>query len=163
MMISNWKNPFVSMVYTKIFQRRKVYFLADNFWVYAAHYVPSAMGNWGETRRPELIQIPKWVNFRVLPWLREVFTRTLPCKAKRQYLRTLQVSRYCLLALQSIRYVCKTSSHWYFHTYRLLIRWCQRFAWIIVCQTSTQMAKIVQIPWVHMSPSLLSGWMLKEI
>ena len=25
----------------------------------------------------------------------------LPCKAKRQYLLTLQVSRYCLLALQS--------------------------------------------------------------
>ena len=29
------------------------------------------------------------------------FTAALPCKAKRQYLLTLQVSRYCLLALQS--------------------------------------------------------------
>ena len=26
----------------------------------------------------------------------------LPCNAKRQYLRTLQVSRYCLLALQVV-------------------------------------------------------------
>ena len=49
-------------------------------------------------------RIDKWRGFKTEVAARYLTPRhyaVLPCKAKRQYLLTLQVSRYCLLALQS--------------------------------------------------------------
>ena len=57
----------------------------------------------------------EWINIRFLWPTRTlcVFARIsiLPCKAKRQYLLTFQVSRYCLLALQNSIHV---------HTYYII-------------------------------------------
>ena len=54
---------------------------------------------------------PSTYSIRVpIPVITAMVSAALPCKAKRQYLLTLQVSRYCLLALQSSAAVASTNN-----------------------------------------------------
>ena len=53
---------------------------------------------------------PLIVSVSPIPVITAMVSAALPCKAKRQYLLTLQVSRYCLLALQSSAAVASTNN-----------------------------------------------------